>query len=428
MRFRPASRAVIAGASLLATWAASARPALADILVGSTIIPTSSVMATSAYLPTSYVVPTSTYLPTSHVVPTSTYLPTTSILETGGSYYLPTSYVTSSYRGGLFRPRRFVERTSYYASPTSYLTPTVYSPTSYIAPTSFYSSAYSSALLPTSYVVPTVSTSALLPTTYLSRSYLTPTSYLVDDGLIQTSATSAACCDSGGASMAAPVEPAATPTRALAPRTQSAPSTGGNPITSQPLNGGNSQGLGERAPSSTTRQTPDEGFPSAVQPPVTSTPAPVTPTPRPPIDAGSPPDPDRPLDPLSLPPAGSLGNGARDPGADEGTNRMSYKPSNYAQRAGATNILRGKVVSFESGRPEEFVTVVLTNRSRVYEDRTTRTDADGEFKISLPDGDWTVKVAMPSGSVYPVGGSLTASAGRVIDPYGKNVAEMTITR
>ena len=58
------------------------------------------------------------------------------------------------------------------------------------------------------------------------------------------------------------------------------------------------------------------------------------------------------------------------------------------------------------------------------------TDADGEFKVSLPQGDWVVKVKMPSGSILPVGrdGYLTASSGRITDPSGRNVGQFTITR
>ena len=416
MRFRPASRVVIAGASLAATLAASIRPAQADILVGSTLIPTSSVMTTSAYLPTSYVVPTSTYLPTSYVVPTSTLLPTSSVFATS---YLPTSssVTRSYYTGGLFRPRRYVERTSYFGSPTSYLSTSAYlAPTSYLTPTSY----FSSSLMPTSYVVPTTST--FVPTTYLSRSYITPTSYLVDDSLVTTSATST-CCDSGSATMSVPMEQAAMPTRAVAPRVQSAPIGGGNTITSQPSNGNSVAPQAERAPSASTRQAPsEEGTSSAVNPPVISTPAPPTPT-RPSVEAVSPPSPDQQLDVPIIPAPGSMGQ----PQADEQISRTSFRPSYTASRPTTRNILRGKVISYDSGRPEEMVAVVLTNRSGGFTDRKTLTDAEGEFKISLPDGDWAVKVTMPSDSVYTVG-AVTASSGKVIDPNGKNVAEMIIKR
>ena len=422
MRFRPASRVVTAGASLAAIWASPSVPAQADILVGSTFIPTSSVVATSAYLPTSYVVPTSTYLPTSYVVPTTSYLRTSSVFATS---YLPSARaVTESYyRGGLIRPRRFVERTSYYSSPTTYLSGTSYlaptnylTPTSYLAPTSYITptSYLSSSLFPTSYVVPTIST--IVPTTYLSGSSIAPTSYLVDDGLIRTSATSTVCCDSGSPTMSVPVEPAALPTRALAPRVQATQNDGGKTITSQPQNNVSAAPPAERAPSAAIRQAPsDLGTSSAVVPPATA--------PRSAEESGSPPPADGLLEAPLLPAPGTMGQ----PPGEERIDRTSLRPNYSTERTTSRNVLRGKVVSYDSGRPEEMVAVVLTNRSGRFSDRKTLTDADGEFKISLPDGDWAVKVTMPSDSIYTVG-AVTASSGKVIDPYGKNVAEMIIKR
>jgi len=411
MRFRPASRAVLAGASLIASWSLGDRPARADILVGSTLIPTSSVVTSSSYFPTSYVA--SSYIPTSYVVPTSTFLPTSSIIETGSSVYYPTSYV-GRYRGGLFRPRRFVERTSYYGTSTGYLTPTAfYSSSGFVTPTSYLSStylptSYVSSYIPTSYVVPTMATSAILPTTYLSSSFVAPTSYVVDSGLIATTASSASvCCDTSPAPMSAPV---VNPTRTMAP---ARPMTSGNSITSQPTNSETSSRSTERLPSAAVSPNPaDDGM--NVPPP--ATPA-IPPTPRP--SDTSPPSPEKAED-VILPPAG----GSK-PQIDGATGRTSYKPSNYNP---VRNILRGRVVSFETGRPEEAVPVVLTSRSKAFDDRTTLTDADGEFKISLPDGDWAVKVTMPSGSVYTVGRSVTASGGQVVDRTGRNVGEFVITR
>ena len=124
---------------------------------------------------------------------------------------------------------------------------------------------------------------------------------------------------------------------------------------------------------------------------------------------------------IQLPAPGTTG--AQPPG-DETAFRVNRKPS-YDSR----NILRGKVVSFDSGRPEEGVSVILSSRARTYTDRPAMTDADGEFKVSLPDGDWTVKVRMPSGTLYPVGrDSLTASSGKVVDGAGRVVKEFLITR
>ena len=73
--------------------------------------------------------------------------------------------------------------------------------------------------------------------------------------------------------------------------------------------------------------------------------------------------------------------------------------------------------------------MIISSRTRAIGDKPTVTDADGEFKVSLPDGDWTVKVKMPSGSVYPVGRDyLTAVSGRIFDASGRNVKEFLITR
>ncbi len=421
MRFRPSSRAIIAGASLVVSgWVASVRPIQADeFLMGSSLIPTSAVVSSSnffptSYFPTSYVVPTSTYLPTSSLISTSAIFPTSSILETGSYSAFPTSnYVTSYRTGGLFR-RRLIERTSYYSSPTTFLTPTVYTPTSYIVPTSTY--------LPTSYVVPSAT---YVPTTYLSRRYLTPTSYMVDDGLISTSVAMAA--PSSVCTESAPIAPSeATPTRSIAPRTSAVPSTPGPTIYSQRRDDGAAAAPAERAPSSQVRpEASNEETATPLPPPATPKPEPA-PTPARSVDPATPPERDTQggVTIPSIPRPGELGQ----PKSDEMTSRTSYRPVTYSTRPSARNVLKGRVVSFDTGRPEEAVRVILANRGGTFEDRQTQTDADGEFKISLPDGDWVVKVTMPSNSVYTVGRTMTASAGRVVDPNGKNVGELVITR
>ena len=87
------------------------------------------------------------------------------------------------------------------------------------------------------------------------------------------------------------------------------------------------------------------------------------------------------------------------------------------------------MISADSRLPEEGVTVIVSNVTKNYVDRPSMSDADGEFKVSLPDGDWAVKVKMPSGSVYQVGRDfVTASNGRVVDSSGRNVAEFVISR
>lgn len=106
--------------------------------VPSSFVSSSSVFPTSYasvydLTPTSYYVPTSYYTSTSYVVPTRYYVPTSSYIPT--SYYAPASvYETSyTYRRGLFGRRRYAE-TTYLYEPTVVVRPTTYyAPTSYVA-------------------------------------------------------------------------------------------------------------------------------------------------------------------------------------------------------------------------------------------------------------------------------------------------------
>jgi hypothetical protein len=407
MLHRPMSRVLIAGSAFWALLSGTG-PARADIFYETAYVPTSSVvLPTSSILSTSYVVPTAY---------TTTYLPTSSVYSVGEVLTTSATYVPT-YRTVRYRPRRYVERTTYLAAPTyslaptSYVVPTSYLlPTSYVVPSSYVSTSY---IAPTSYLLPT---SYVVPSSYVSTSYIAPTSYLLDTSLVTTSASSVLC----DTVTAAPVRKSAAQ-----------PSSGnGNTITSEPSSPGGSSN--ERRPSGTV----DDGMPSNVTPPV---PAPPSGSPKPsagnrpgnmpepgPIEAGTPPAPSPapggPGGDVPIPPPGQTGSAAR---GDETTLRSAQRPTTYDVR----NILRGKVVSFDSGRPEEGVTVIVSSRTRNYTDRPAMTDADGEFKVSLPDGDWTVKVKMPSGSVYPVGRDyLTASNGKVFDTSGRNVKEFLISR
>ena len=387
MLHRPMSRALFSGAVFLSL-ATVPGPAPADTYLETVYLPTSSVVSlpSSSVLATSYVVPTAystTYLPT-------TYLPTSAVVASDG-VILPTSTVV---RRSLFRPRRYVERTSYTLLPTTYVSPTSY-------------------LMPTSYVVPTtyVPTSYVMPTSYVSSSYITPTSYVIDNGVITTSATSYPC-----ETTSSPATPKSSASRS------SGGNSGGNPIVSEPANGGSSN---ERRPSATLNGSPggDERMPSDVNPPV---PAPANAAPaRPtPAEAGTPPGAQLPeVDPSKMPLPEPGKSGPQAP-----SNETSYRNS---RRFGydVRNILRGRVISAESKRPEEGVSVIISSLTRNYSDRNAMTDADGEFKVSLPDGDWTVKVKMPSGSIFTVGRDfVTANNGRVTDSAGRNVAEFLITR
>jgi hypothetical protein len=90
-------------------------------------------------------------------------------------------------------------------------------------------------------------------------------------------------------------------------------------------------------------------------------------------------------------------------------------------------VLEGKVVASENGQPEEGVRVTLTNRMGTYSDRVVTTDAFGRYAVRMPDGDWTVKVTMPSGRTYAVS-QLVVSNGQITDDQGRDVPSLRITR
>ena len=397
---RPLMHAWIAGVSFLSALAGSSL-AQSSILLETAYVPTSTIvsgpMATTSLLPTAYVVPTA-YTPS--------YLFT--------SYLAPTSYVTTTrYR----RPRRFVERTSYFASPSYALATSAYlSPTSYVLPTSYLAT---SSYVPTTYI----SSSSLLPTSYVSSSSLLPTAYVLDSGLIATSASVSApiCCESSPAP--APVQ--ATTIRRAAPPADTGSATGTNAITSKPT--GTST---ERNPSASMGDPTPEVRDSSVKPtPVAPSQAPQQQPPPKPVPADSftppyvPPAEDKDPNQMPLPKPGALGD--PNPRANE-TMYRTRKPATYPE---VRNILKGRVVAYDSRRPEEGVTVVVSSLNNTFSDRTAMSDADGEFKLSLPEGDWTVKVQMPSGRIAAVGREyVTATSGRVTDSSGRNVKELVITR
>jgi hypothetical protein len=71
--------------------------------------------------------------------------------------------------------------------------------------------------------------------------------------------------------------------------------------------------------------------------------------------------------------------------------------------------------------------VIVSSRTGNYVDRVSTTDAVGHYALRLPDGDWTVKVTMPSGRVYAVS-QITISGGQITDSYGRDIPSLTITR
>jgi hypothetical protein len=89
-------------------------------------------------------------------------------------------------------------------------------------------------------------------------------------------------------------------------------------------------------------------------------------------------------------------------------------------------VLAGRVEN-DGGDPREGVKVILSNRSQPGVDRAGVSDAFGEFAIRLEDGDWSVRVVMPSGRVYPLR-QVTARNGHVVDDReGRDIPSLIIS-
>jgi hypothetical protein len=104
-------------------------------------------------------------------------------------------------------------------------------------------------------------------------------------------------------------------------------------------------------------------------------------------------------------------------------NRDSRKPV-YGS---ALTVLKGRVRSSTGLEPEQGVRVTVSSRTNAFEDRTALSNEGGRFALRVPDGDWTVKVTMPSGRIYPVY-KVTVSGGLVTDDQGRDIPGLVITR
>lgn len=371
--------------------------------------------APAAYVeayPTAYAWPTSYVLPTSPVYAPYDYSPTSYVLSGAYAYVAPTAYYPMVMR----RRRRF------------YVERPVYATTAFTLPTA-YSYAPSSVLYPTSYAATTAA--------------------LASDP----------CCDpcAGSGSVAYSAAPRSTPPAAMQPATPSGetilkrptPST----LQSTPANEPEPPSRGAGVGGTTTRDTApppnpvnasagatnDGGFPTppagpapekeagAAAPPVT----PITPpsggatsTPVPPARNKAPVAPgggNSPDEPPQVGEAESILYQAKKP--------VFQAPAPFVRsaRKGNLNVLEGKVVSSETGQPEEDVRVVVANRLQTFAERVGVTDAFGRFAVRVPDGDWTVQVTMPSGRVYAVS-ELVVSNGQFSDDLGRDVPTLTIKR
>lgn len=453
------------GACLLGWNFASLPTARADLRWVETVdvVPTASVVE----LPRTYLVPSSYVVPRSYVTTSSVIVPTTlsanvyDVMPT--AYYVPTAYVSSRYYRA-FRPRRYVETTYVSSYPTS-LTPTYYlSPTTYLSSSSFVTStglvATSSdlccemAAAPAMRVAPNPGMAApsetqksadafdrrpgaiLNSTVADGPNYSTEANRPVRDDSLNTTKGMSDPLGSSGTRNALPgngSDLTRDPLKSSAvgdPNNSGSTSATFDPIkpketaTVKDVTGSPSAPITKTAP--TTKPLKESATKGSVTlDPKTAIPPPISPTPPVPTD----PDPIAPGS--GEPPAIESIPGFPDAKPEVGGRRNSYKPvvpSTPGLRP-KRNILEGKIVSADSLNPEENVEVVITDRSGRYIDRTTRTNAFGQFAITLPEGDWTIKVTMPSGRTLAVGqGQVTAAAGKIIDMYGRDLANLVIKR
>jgi len=405
-------------------------------------------LETVDWIPTSAV----SVLPSSYVLPTTYLAPTVyATAYTSDSVLTPTSYVVPSYyetrfRRSIFGRRLIPSAIGRYTVPTSV---TSYTPTTYIAPTSYfpttlyYPSAY---YVPTTYRVPTT---VAYPTTYRTVAMVdrevVPSEYVRETSV---------CCDdeapvvSAPARTVAPERPSASAARRprqpvveSEPDYDDAPSLPSNveptpapaPAPKPRANAGvrtpepaKAAAPREEVTSPPKPQTPERQQSTArpdgdaVKQPVTPAPEPATE--NPPAPPAAPTGADDLLNPASLPPIVP-----DEAGTTRSESRKPVYNTSRTVRSESRNVLFGRVRERETSEPEEGVRVLLSNRTNTFSDRIAMTDAFGRFAVKVPDGDWIVKVTMPSGRVYSVS-EITVSNGQIIDDQGRDVPSLTITR
>jgi hypothetical protein len=96
-------------------------------------------------------------------------------------------------------------------------------------------------------------------------------------------------------------------------------------------------------------------------------------------------------------------------------------------RSAYRNVLVGIVRARDTDEPEDSVRITVSSRTNPDVQRVALSNAFGKFAVRVPDGDWTVKVTMPSGRVYPVS-EISVSNGMIFDDAGRDVPSLIITR
>ena len=360
---------------------------------------------------------------------------------------------TNAIANGLFTRNYVVAPTTYVeAYPTSYfqVSPTFYYPMSeYVvaAPTSY--------VVPMSWSVPIVETRYVqqqvyaYPTTYVTSStWFYPTAWI--SSTVYRDVDVDLCCTTSLAPLA--TQPVPSSNAKVAPRASAVDTSRLTPSTvdSVPMEragAGNSAFVEKKAepartfdditkrettappPVVSSNVTPiDPGLPS---PPVAPAPekespttvTPITPAPASPANAKPPVAPGE--EPITLPNA-----------EGDAVKRESMKPvtptatlSRYLRttKKGDLNVLEGRVISSESGQPEDGVTLMIASRSASIGDQQAVTDAAGHYSVRLPDGQWIVRMKMPSGKIYTLS-QLVVKSGQINDDLGRDIPTLNITR
>jgi len=395
--------------------------------------------ARTVSLAPSYLVSSSYVAPTAYVVPS--YYSTASVVPTTWSTayvaepltVLPTTYVATSYRRGLFGRRWLVERPVYASYGATYL------PSSYIAN-------YATSYVPSAYVLPTY-----YATSYRSRTY-TPTVYeypvVWETGAVASRRTDcdevawAPTLSSPSAGTTSPRTSVSNNRRQIESREDpTIPSNVDAPASEATSSLGPDAATNARNRGATRADTPPAP-PRARQEQIPLGDPAVPPTPRPAEGAGDNSGTVKSnVDPAAKTKAATPTAPGGDqkepelapapPAADnsEPTFRRDARRPAYASRPlrpDRRNVLIGKVEN-SSGDPQDEVPVSVTSRSNSAVHHDGLTNAFGGFAIRLTDGEWTVNVTMPSGRVYPVR-TITVNNGKVMDNQeGREVHNLIIS-
>jgi hypothetical protein len=384
-----------------------------DLRYGETVYVTPT--SRTVVLPGSYVLSTSYVQPTSYVVPSAYVVPSyyTTAYVSEPISLLPTAYVATTYRRGLLGRRWLVERPVVASYATTYVPSVSYLPAYYT--TSYRTRSYR----PTIFEYPTI-----WETSYLSAprsdcdevTWGSPASSSVYGSPAEGGAKATQSQSTQERTISSSVDPTLpeeppVPTPPLPENPATKGQAAGSPRAAStavreqnslkaPLSGTAQPDAGEAAKAGTSK--------SAIDPATKGRPA------APAAPSGDPND-------SGLVPA---------PGTDgSGTIRRDTLRPNYSARtlrASRRNVLVGRIES-DAGEPRGEVAVTVSSRNNSLIHHDGMSNAFGSFAIRLPDGEWTVKVTMPSGRVYSVR-QITVSEGRVMDlQEGREVHELLIS-